>query len=129
MRSGKHRRFPKARIIALADNYRSQPTVLSAAHSLIGKSAVAASVFRTELTARAGHAPLKIQIAEAADERAELSWLAGEIERLIKKGTLPEEIAVLARENKDAEKVERALRARGISVVRRGDTNALNSVR
>ena len=66
---------------------------------------------------------------EAADERAELAWLAGEIERLIKKGTLLEEIAVLARENKDAEKVERALRARDISAVRRGDANVLDSVR
>ncbi|KKU58962.1 MAG: DNA-dependent ATPase I and helicase II [Parcubacteria group bacterium GW2011_GWA2_47_12] len=123
------RRFPKARIIALAHNYRSQPTVLAAAHSLISKSAAEESVFRTELAARAGHAPLKIQIVEAADERAELAWLAGEIERLIKKGTLLEEIAVLARENKDAEKVERALRARDISAVRRGDANVLDSVR
>ena len=123
------RRFPKARVIALAHNYRSQPTVLAAAHSLIGKSAAAESVFRTELAARAKHAPRKIQIVETANERDELAWLAGTIERLIKKGTLPEEIAILTRENKDAEKIERALRAREIPAVRRGDANALDSVR
>src|SRR3989344_6110702 len=123
------RRFPKARIIALVQNYRSHPTVLVAAHSQIGKSVAAGSIFHIELAARAGHAPLQIQIAEAADERDELAWLSGKIERMIKKGTLPEEIAVLVRENRDAEKVERALRARGIPAVRRGDANALDSVR
>ncbi|MDP3661582.1 MAG: ATP-dependent DNA helicase [bacterium] len=123
------KRFPSARVIALTDNYRSQPTVLSAAHSLMEKSAMMGSHPHPKLAARASHAPLAIRVVETQSETDELLWMADEIGKLIKNGAVPREIAVLVRENKDAEKVERALRAHGVAAARRGNTDALQSVR
>lgn len=120
------KRFPKARVIALADNYRSQPTVLAAAHSLMAKGVRGE---HPKLAARALHAPLAIRIVETHNEADELAWIASEIKKLIENGAAPREIAVLARENKDAEKVERALKQGGIPAARQGSTNALESVR
>ncbi|TSC84426.1 MAG: DNA helicase II / ATP-dependent DNA helicase PcrA [Parcubacteria group bacterium Gr01-1014_17] len=123
------KRFPSARAIALTDNYRSQPLVLSAAHSLMEKFAAGDGNVHQRLAARAGHAPLAIRVVEAQSEASELAWIIGRIEALIKNGVVPREIAVLARENKDAEKVEQALHARGIPAARRGNADALQSVR
>lgn len=123
------KKFPKARIIVLTDNYRSQPLLLSAAHSLIAKSVTPGERFRKKLVARAKHPPLKIRVVEVENERNELSWISCAVKQKIKKGAEMKEIAVLARDNKDAEKIEYALRGANIAVARRGDTNVLESVR
>ncbi len=123
------KRFPKARLIVLTENYRSQPTVLAAAHALIGNSPVVGHAFRKELTARATHPKQRIRAVEAPDEASELMWITDEIEALIRSDAAPREIAVLTRENKDAEKVWRTLERRGICAARRGDADALQSVR
>ncbi len=126
------KRFPRVRIIALTDNYRSQPTVLAAAHSLIEKSFAGSQHFLVPLAARSEmhrNAPLPVCVVEAHDETGELAWLVDAVRKLIASGAAPREVAVLCRENKDAEKVEQALKRAGISAARRGTSNALESVR
>ena len=115
------RRFPRAHIIALSENYRSQPTILAGAYSLLKED--------TSLRARASHPAVSIIVAETEREQKELAYVVGEIAALLKKGVPAREIAVFTRENETAQKWEEALRAAGIPAARRGDTNALESVR
>ena len=121
------KRFPRARIIALEENYRSQPTLLQAAHSVIVKNA--ASKGTPPLRPRAAHPPRAIRIVEARDVRSELSYLTEEIARRLARGDAASELVILVRDNKDAEMAAAALRNDGIAVSSYADANILEHPR
>lgn len=121
------KRFPKARVIALEENYRSQPTVLAAAHSVIVKNA--ASKGEPPLRPRAGAPPRAIRIVEAHDARSELSYLTAEIAGRLARGEMASELTVLVRDNRDAEVAVAALRNAGISVSSHAGANVLEHPR
>lgn len=90
------KRFPGAQIITLTENYRSTQTILDAALSITLTDDI-------QLKARAGHAEHPIKIAACALPASEPYVIARHIEERIKKGAEPKEIAILYRNNKDAE--------------------------
>jgi DNA helicase-2/ATP-dependent DNA helicase PcrA len=106
--------FPGATIVKLEQNYRSRAPILEAANAVIGS--MPAKKYKKELfTAKDGGDP--IQIVACSLPEVEASFVAVEIERIIKEGRKPSEIAVMYRSNKQAEPIEQALRERGVAYV------------
>ncbi|HVT75012.1 MAG TPA: ATP-dependent DNA helicase [Candidatus Paceibacterota bacterium] len=130
------RRFPKAVLIRLTDNYRSHQTILDAAHALIGNNQVSDESLRVELLAKGDHGlregdapgalPRAIDCVALPDIESELAYVAGETKKLLDQGIQPREIAVLIRNNRHAEAVERTLSSQGIPVARFADADVLD---
>ncbi len=94
-------------VVTLRENYRSQQTILDAAHSLISHSEQTLAQFLDEkfeaLRAKAPHPSAPLRIAELDSADSERYFLAKEVQRLIAEGTKPSEIAILYRNNREAE--------------------------
>jgi DNA helicase-2/ATP-dependent DNA helicase PcrA len=101
-----NRRFPNTRIVTLEENYRSTPEILGVANRL----ATRMGGFRKTLrTARAGGpAP---SIHPVSDEGGEVSFVVGEVRRLLEDGVPFDEMAVLYRINARSEPFEEAFAA------------------
>ncbi len=123
------RLYPQARVITLTESYRSHQTILDAAHSLIVKNPRFGGETPVMLRAAVSHVPQKLLVAEAPSPASERDFVAREIKKELKDGANQSEIAVLVRENKDAESAARALQARGLSVAKYSDADALSHVR
>ncbi len=93
-------RHPKARLIALVDNYRSSAPILDAARTIItqGDDRLERYIEELDKTLIPHHkekaSVLLFEAATASDERA---WLVNEIKTRIDRGEDPSQIAVLAR--------------------------------
>jgi len=109
--------YIQAKLIALGENYRSTEEILSGAYSLIPED--------EELKSSVGKGE-KIKIYEFANEIAEEYFLADEIKRKIQEKVLPEEIAVLFRENKDGIPIAETFAKYGIPFVVESDNNLLS---
>jgi DNA helicase-2/ATP-dependent DNA helicase PcrA len=120
------KKFPKALTIVLDKNYRSGQTILDAAHSLISNSQEVGGNLRLPLVSASKSQSPKLLIIEAPDRLAEVASVAEDISKLLETGTPASEIAVLVRDNKHSELVERELRSRAIPVARFADLNALD---
>ncbi|HEU5114343.1 MAG TPA: ATP-dependent DNA helicase [Candidatus Paceibacterota bacterium] len=120
------RRFPEAKLIRLTENYRSHQIILDAAFAMIGNNPVDDENLRVELAAKGGVTPRAIDCVALPDIETELAHVASEAKRLISEGMPPREIAVLIRNNRHADAVERALSAAGVPVARRADADALD---
>lgn len=96
--------FPSAKAISLEKNFRSQQGILNTVHRL-----------GTEISPRAprleGVSPVlsPVRIRSCATVESELDWVARDIRRIIHEGASPGDIAVLYRDNKDAENLHEAL--------------------
>ena len=101
------RRFPRARIVALEENYRSTPEVLAVANRL------APRLGGFEKRLRATRPPGPAPVARAApSEAAEVGFVVEEARRLHRDQGVPyEEMAVLYRINARSERFEEALAA------------------
>jgi len=88
-------KYKEARRIDLHENYRSTQTILDGAHNVIAGN--------KSLRANAGHAEKLISVRVAHTAEEELSWVASDIKEKIESGIPAREIAILYRDNKDAE--------------------------
>ena len=120
------KKFPQALLVTLKENYRSTQTILDAAHSLIENNKVE-DTLRVKLSANSKNESKKISVLAISDKSAEARFVATEIKKLVSKGQNPEEIAVLVRNNRDAEIFERALVAENISVAKSTTADALDN--
>ena len=94
--------YPSAKLISLSDNYRSTQAILNAAGNLISKNLTAdLSEMDTKLVASGQSKGRRVQVAVLSDYHSELFFLAEDIAKKIKSGVAPNEIAVLARNNRD----------------------------
>lgn len=118
------RLYPEARRIDLTENYRSSQGVLDSAHSLIGKAKGDASL-RVQLRANAPFAPEPVHVVSLATREEESRYVAEEIALRAKAGTPYEEVAVLFRDNKDAESIALELARVGIPYGIESDENIL----
>ncbi|MEK7185165.1 MAG: ATP-dependent DNA helicase [Patescibacteria group bacterium] len=141
------KKFPKAKIVSLEENYRSRQPILDAAHNLILKNNVEDESLRAKLVAAgdfggaekdavgaagalsdaAGPIPA-INLREFAEESLEFAYLAHDIEQKIKNGASPRSIAVIYRENRDAFPIIRAFEKVVVPYVVRSDQNVLADV-
>jgi len=96
--------FPKTKIILLEQNYRSTKTIIEAANNIIEKNIyrVPKILFTENINGE------EITICEAYDEQNEASYVAHQIDELLKDNK-PEDIAVLYRANFQSRVLEEAL--------------------
>lgn len=97
------------KIISLRRNYRSQQTILDAAHALIQRSEEGLSHFLPDAGVAletATDLPAEpLQVAELETRGSERYFVARKIQTLIEQGTAPSEIAVIYRNHRDAEEL------------------------
>lgn len=124
--------YPSAKIIALADNYRSSQLILDAAGSLLGSSRGLDEASLAPLTARAPSRRFrqKVILRVFAAEADEFAGLAEEISTRLKKdrALAAGEIAVIFRDNRDGEPVLEALERAGVPAVVESETNVLRDM-
>ena len=99
--------------VYLSMNYRNPEEVLEAAHKLISHSSVALD--NKQVCASTNEHENPVIFHRSADEKAEATWIAGEIEALIATGEAEyKDIAILVRMNNYALRIVGALAAKGI---------------
>jgi DNA helicase-2/ATP-dependent DNA helicase PcrA len=105
-------RFPDAKPIRLAINYRSPQLILDAAHAVVEHSENRIDKrLRSEVAAQ----PDPVALWKCESERAQAQAVAADIERLIGDGTSPADIAVLVRSvRNEGRRVAAALDERGV---------------
>jgi len=96
-------RFPDAEVIRLTSGYRSTPEITFAANSLLRSATMG-----QELNAQNDHGD-KPEVLAYNDESAEIAGIVSDMTALLKAGTPPQEIAVLARTNAQLNSLERAM--------------------
>jgi DNA helicase-2/ATP-dependent DNA helicase PcrA len=101
--------------VELVRNYRSSPEVVAAANDLLAgtPSAGVRLVAQRPSGADVSYSPYPDEVAEA-------EAVAAAVERIVRDGTPPGQVAVLFRINAQSEAYEEALAARGIAYVVRG---------
>ena len=107
-------RHPGARVIGLAENYRSSPQVLELANRLIPAAGPRGALRATQPT---GPAP---SIRRYTDDEAERAAIVGAIRALLGQGIEGGEIAILVRINAQLPEIEQALTRAGIAFRVRG---------
>ncbi len=121
------RKYKQAKVIDLEHNYRSHQGILDASHSLIMNNPGMPGRERQKLISlQIGTKPIFVDEFPTLSD--ELDYIATLIERLVKKGEKSEEVAVLYRENKEAERISAALTAHGVIHRIESDHNILNDI-
>ncbi|HEX9929516.1 MAG TPA: UvrD-helicase domain-containing protein [Pyrinomonadaceae bacterium] len=122
--------FEKAKIFELGTNYRSCDEIIEVANQLaelmecpVLEKATAAFSKRwtkgTETVSLEGEKPV-IRVAQADSDTAEYEAIAQQVKSWLKQGVKPQDIAVLARRNKDVRNISLALGRRGIKATTTG---------
>lgn len=109
--------YPKAKLVALEENYRSSQKILDSAHSLIEGETKLKSNQKTD--------EKNIHFYTLDNESAEKYFIAYSIGEKIKEGVKPSEIAVLYRNNGDAFPVADMLSRFGLPYVIESDQDIL----
>lgn len=120
-------KYKGTNVIELEHNYRSQQTILDAAHSLILQNPSIPGRERTKLISlQVGNAP--IYFYEFPTQDNELEYLANLILDYIKRGEKPEDLAILYRTNNEAETIASVLKSFNIPYRIESDYNILNEI-
>jgi len=117
--------FTDTQKIDLTLNYRSGQQILDAAHSLIAVDDGPLAALRLPLVAEKVESS-EVERREFSHQAVEDSWVIGEVESLLDRGTLPEEIAIIVRTNKEVEQFAALLRKEGIAVEASADGDILD---
>ena len=120
------KRYPKALLISLKTNYRSEQGILDAANLLIQKSPVSELIEVELVAAKKGAGLPPVRLLQFSQPDRERMFVAGEIRRLIDEGVVPHEIAVLYRKNSDAEPMATALERLGVPFIIESQENVLD---
>ena len=118
-------KYPKAKVIALTENYRSGQGILDSAHSLM-KANGADNTLRVPLVAQK-KTKAKIIFREYGDELSEVSGIATSVATAIAEGVLPSEIAILFRHNDDAGPLAEALAREGVRYQIESERNVMEN--
>ncbi|MBY6349850.1 ATP-dependent DNA helicase UvrD2 [Rhodococcoides corynebacterioides] len=102
------RRFPEATVVRLERDYRSTPQVVELANQVIGAARGRIAGTRLQLVGQRPTGPAPTFV-EYDDEVSEAAGVARTVQRLIRDGVRPSEIAVLYRINAQSEAHEQAL--------------------
>src|SRR3989344_2576492 len=119
--------YKDALTIALTENYRSDQTILDAAHDCIKTDDPTLAPLRVPLTAaKSFKASLTVQ--QFAHTAVEEGFIVAQIESEIAAGVHPEEIAVIVRTNREVELFTKLLRKANVPVAPSADTDILDHV-
>ena len=110
--------FPGHRTVYLNRNYRSTKRILRASQGVIAKNEGRYRL-KPELRTDNAEGP-NVCLLEAPDDPSEAIWVAGEVERLMKRGSRLGDIAVLYRSHRHRERLVAEFRRRGIPFTIRG---------
>lgn len=120
-------KYKDTKVIELTHNYRSQQGILDASHSLIAKNPTIPGRERAKLISlQIGSKP--INAYEFGDRDKELQHLAYLIKDYIKKGSKPEELAILYRTNNEADIIAKVLKKENIRYRIESDHNILEEM-
>jgi len=122
------RLYPTAKIITLTTNYRSHQLILDAAHSLIRQSRGLDKEILTPLNAARAESKQKISLRVFTHEKAERVWLAQEIKEKIASGVPADEMAVIFRDNHDADPIVEIFEQTGIPFIVESEANILRDI-
>lgn len=112
------RAFPGHCTVYLNRNYRSTRRILRASQAMINRNE-GRYPSKPELRTENAEGP-KVHLLEAPDDRSEASWVAGEVERLARRGSPLGDIAVLYRSHRHRERLVAEFRRRGVPFTIRG---------
>lgn len=106
------------KLIVLTENYRSQQNILDLAETSINQNEARISnlipAINKGLNAAGDHSAKPIKLVSAQTHEDELKYIANQIKSLTDSGTKSSEIAILFRENKEAEEIMNLLARLGI---------------
>jgi DNA helicase-2/ATP-dependent DNA helicase PcrA len=102
--------YPESQTIILERNYRSTKNLVDAANAVIEKNKNRKEKYST--TERGTGEPIVVHMARSAEDEAR--WIALKIRELMKRGVLPEEIAILFRTNFQSRALEEGLLRAGV---------------
>ena len=127
-------KFPKAKVITLAQGYRSTQTIYDAAHSVISHNQLTSEdsaknlhkAVSQKLTSSSNKGDA-VSIAELPSQTLELVYVADQIKKLHKEKVPLDHIAILYRHNADAVEIQRVLEKWGIPYEIDGGENILES--
>lgn len=124
------KKYSGAKLINLNQNYRSHQTILDASVSFISNN-VSANILNQELKLIAASKEIKnqnLKVAGLNDYYGEFKYVADSIEKLIKKGVNPSEIAVLGRRNQELLELSRFLKQKQIQYCLDADLDILSDL-
>lgn len=119
------RKFPDVARVELRENYRSTQSILDSAGSMIGHAEGSGAQHATSLRSQGQFPEQKIKVCALSSEDAELGFIAKDIQQKLAEKIEPDEIAILYRDNKDAEAIAEALEHAGVPYVIESDQNVL----
>lgn len=119
------------KLITLKDNYRSTADILSASFAITDQvtDRLTSSVegIDKSLTAKTSHKIQKLDHSVFGSELAQYDWISAKVEEYIKKGTAPEQIAIIAPRHKYLERLMPYLGNKQIPVAYERRENILES--
>ncbi|MDR1085577.1 MAG: ATP-dependent helicase [Deltaproteobacteria bacterium] len=115
--------FPKTAVITLEDNYRSKSPILTVANKVIG---MAKNRFDKNLRSIRGTGP-RPTLYSVTDLSAEAQTVCAAIQKRLKKGLKPEDMAVLFRNSSHSFELELLLQRNKISFTKYGGRKFLES--
>ena len=118
-------RYPSVKLINLESNYRSTQKILDSAQSLIEKNK---ATILAPLKSEIGHQGQKIKVASFDLIESELLFITRKIEELLSSNIPASEIAILYRQNRDAQKIAEALNRSAIPYIIESEDNILNDL-
>lgn len=123
--------YPNAKIINLKSNYRSQQTILDAAHELVkpceGLEPSQGFTSTQPLKSQTRLSKSNINLAIFPSPVLEYIYIASQIKNLIKSGTNPSQIAVIYRDNADSSEIADTLGQLDIKYNLEGGDNILHA--
>ncbi len=116
------KRYPDTKVVVLKENYRSSQPILDSSHELIIKNPIVDSDLIAPLRSQL-EAIDKITILEAPDQDEEYRYITTDIKKRLEAGIKPEEIALIYRDNSDADRIVRFLETADITYSVASDNN------
>jgi len=125
------RTFPDAKVITLKENYRSQQTVLDVSREFVRHNTATIENLlpnvAKNLISKANQQPRNLKKATLTSQTAENLFISDEIKKFHEEGIPYEEIAILARDNRDLDDIADILQRKKIPYVRKSGNNVLEN--
>lgn len=125
-------RYPKAKVITLQENYRSQQTILDAAHQLIDHNQFdlknSFPDLNRHLTSKLDLPDQPLNLVNLDHQLIEQDYMATSVKKLIKQNTPPNQIAIITRNNAELILLSKILRYHQVPFAFQGSQNVLNSL-